>query len=575
MRLRADQQLFLSYVVLVSVLSVATSVGVDSLFRRHYLQTIEMDLGRELMLGRAIYDSTPDVHADSIAERISELSGRRVTIVTTEGQVIGESSDSAPELPRVEDYRVRPEIRAAIETGAGRAIRFSNTLGADHLYRAMLTERGDLIRFGVPLSEIDEARSDVQRGVVGLGIAAVILAAFFSLGFSLAVTRPLRRIGDVARALAAGDLSRRVQVRRPEELRDLGHALNTLADELQRRLAQLEGERAEMQALIDSMSEAVLAVGPDGTLRRANPAARRIFSLAPHAQRVQPEMVSRRPEFLRLVDLALKGETVRPHELTAGETSLLATAHPLPDGGAVLVFLDISELRRLEGVRRDFVANASHELKTPLTVIRGYSETLLDPQLPPDLRTRFTEIVGQNADRLQRIVDDLLDLSRLESGSWTVNPSQVPLAPLAEEVWRSQRGVAKGVELRMELTPAHEVVWADWDALRQVLSNLFSNAVRYTPAGGTVIFRTAGRPDGATVIEVEDAGSGIPAAHLSRIFERFYRADPARSREEGGTGLGLAIVKHLVESHGGTVEAESQVGKGTLIRLILPSKTEG
>ena len=587
MRIRADQQLFLSYLVLISLLTLALSVGADSLLRRHLLGSIELELRRELELGRVVYDISPDLTPDSVAVLVGTLSGRRVTIVDPEGRAVGESSESPADAPIGNDYRNRPEISAALENGEGRAVRRSEQLDDEHLYLATRTGRGDIMRLGMPLSDISAALTSVQRGILWVAIGAVFLAALFSFGFSLAVTRPLRRIGDAARALAAGDLSRRVKLEREDELGDLGLALNTLADELQRRLAQLEGERAEMQALIDSMSEGVLAVGPNGTLRRSNPAASRMFALGSRTGSVTPEMISRRPDFLRLVSMALEGQGVPARELSTGGMSLLATAHPLPDGGAVLVFLDISELRRLEGVRRDFVANASHELKTPLTVIRGYSETLLDPELPPELVGRFAEIVKANADRLQRIVDDLLDLSRLEGGGWQVEPALVPLDPAAREIWRTQTLAEKEIELRLDLSQGHEEVWADPEAVRQILSNLFSNAVRYSPKGGVVTLRTrdgavgqhvqrAG--DGAyapvnrwTVVEVEDQGSGIPAVHLSRIFERFYRADPARAREDGGTGLGLSIVKHLVESHGGWTEAESRVGVGTTIRFVLPA----
>jgi signal transduction histidine kinase len=339
---------------------------------------------------------------------------------------------------------------------------------------------------------------------------------------------------------------------------------------------QIEGERAEMQALIDSMSEGVLALAPDGTVRRANPAARRIFGLGRVAQGIAPEAVERRPEFLRLVARALGGEAVSPLELTSEGRALLATAHPLPGGGAVLVFLDVSELRRLEGVRRDFVANASHELKTPLTAIRGYSETMLDPELEPSLVRKFAEVVKTNADRLQRIVDDLLDLSRVESGRWEIKPERLDLAKVAAEAWSAETAAAtKDVALSLAIDPAAAGVYVDPAALRQILANLFSNALRYTPPGGTVTVHSevAPGPGGAAHwarVEVRDTGSGIPSAHLHRIFERFYRVDPARSRTEGGTGLGLAIVKHLVEAHGGQVEARSQLGRGTTIRLTLP-----
>ena len=228
--------------------------------------------------------------------------------------------------------------------------------------------------------------------------------------------------------------------------------------------------------------------------------------------------------------------------------------------------------------QRSFVANASHELKTPLTAIRGYSETMLDPELAPDLVRRFAEVVKTNADRLQRIVDDLLDLSRVESGGWVVQPRLLSVAEIAADAWSAELAAAsKAVDFSLDIDPAAARVFADPAALRQVFANLFSNAIRYTGAGGTVRVRSTvlpppGRGEGRkwASIEVEDSGTGIPAVHLPRVFERFYRVDPARSRTQGGTGLGLAIVKHLVEAHGGQIQARSQLGRGTTIRFTLP-----
>lgn len=583
MRLRVDQQLFLSYLVLIAVLTIAISFGAGTILRGYLLQSLENDLSRELALARQSYETLRGAPVDSVADLLGELSGRRITIITAEGVAVGESAPIVRDRPPADDYRNRPEVRMALEEGAGRAVRFSNTVEADHLYLAAPTARGEVIRAAVPLSEIDAAVESVRRRVLYVGSIAVVIAAIFSFGFSLLVTRPLRRTIDVARALANGDLSNRVPVRARGDLDDLGLALNSLAGELQRRLGQLEGERAEMQTLIDSMSEAVLAVTGTGELRRSNPAARRIFALSPNPEGIPPEMISRRPDFLGLVNQAVKGRPVPPTEIALDGRHLLGTAHPLPQGGAVLVFLDVSQLRRLEDVRRDFVANASHELKTPLTAIRGYSETLLDPDLPPELARRFTEVVRHNAERLQRIVDDLLDLSRIEAGGWRVEPIVQDVDRVAREVWAAElASVEDSWELRVEVAPGHAKVLADAGALRQVFSNLFSNALRYTPVGNLVTVRTrapevaalgASRPPerGWTVVEVTDTGAGIPKAHLPRIFERFYRVDPARSREAGGTGLGLAIVKHLIEAHGGRIEAESQLGQGTTIRFTLPT----
>jgi signal transduction histidine kinase len=227
-------------------------------------------------------------------------------------------------------------------------------------------------------------------------------------------------------------------------------------------------------------------------------------------------------------------------------------------------------------VRRDFVANASHELKTPLTAIRGYSETLLDPELPVELRRQFTLTVQANAKRLQHIVDDLLDLSRIESGGWRAEPEPVAVDQVARAAWANFAAAAeeKGVGWEIEGEELPQQVLADPGALQQIFSNLFSNALRFTPQGGRITVAAGpvpGRPDW-TRVAVRDTGSGIPAVHLGRIFERFYRVDPARSREEGGTGLGLAIVRHLVEAHGGSVEAESSLGQGTTIRFVLPTR---
>jgi signal transduction histidine kinase len=251
--------------------------------------------------------------------------------------------------------------------------------------------------------------------------------------------------------------------------------------------------------------------------------------------------------------------------------TLALTARPLGDGGAVLALFDLTDTRRLEAVRRDFVANVSHELKTPLTVIGGFAETLAMDDLSAEQRTKFVATIRSNTERMRRIVDDLLDLSRIESGGWRPVPVTVDARAIADEVIAAARRFAEEQEvvLAAAIAPDALALCADPTAVRQVLSNLVDNAVRYTPAGGTVTIFTRRAAEGVW-IGVRDTGIGIAAEHLPRIFERFYRADPARSREAGGTGLGLAIVRHLVEAHGGRVEAESQIGRGTVISALFP-----
>ena len=587
MRLRADQKLFLTYLTVIGAVVAALTLGVGATLRHHLTNLQADDLRRELLLARSLYASHPAAPADSVADWLGSIAGRRVTLIAADGTVIGDSEVPDGALAGLENHGGRPEIRAALSGRLGRAVRVSASVGSAELYMAVPAHGGRVIRLAVPLREVYGTVRRVQRGIFGVGVVALILTALLSLGFSIAITHPLRQIAATARAMAGGDLTRRARTRHKDELGELADALDTLAAELQRRLGQLEGERAEMQALIDGMAEGVIAVDARGRVQRTNPAARRIFSLTGDPRGLAPQEVARRQSFLTLVRRALDGAPVPPTELTQDERHLLATAQPLPTGGAVMVFLDVSALRRLEDVRRDFVANASHELKTPLTAIRGFAETLLDPDLPPPLRMQFTQTVKANADRLQRIVDDLLDLSRIETGGWRVQPEIVSVPEIAGEAWDALRGEAERKGARLEVRVPHECEFVDADpsALRQIFSNLFGNSLRYIPEGGEVELSAECVPAPASAqavgaarrwvrVDVRDNGAGIPSAHLPRIFERFYRADTARSREEGGTGLGLAIVKHLVEGHGGSIEAESQLGRGTTIRFTLPVPEE-
>jgi signal transduction histidine kinase len=269
---------------------------------------------------------------------------------------------------------------------------------------------------------------------------------------------------------------------------------------------------------------------------------------------------------------ALGGRDIPPAETTIDERTLILTARPLREGGAVITIFDLTPLRRIETVRRDFVANASHELKTPLTVISGFAETLAEDDPPAAQRRQFAAAIRANAQRMQRLVDDLLDLSRIESGGWVPNPQEIAIRPLADELLVPERLslLPPGVNAELAVGRGAERVIADPTALRQILVNLFDNAVRHTESGVVRVFSEAS-PEGVWV-GVQDTGHGIAEAHLPRIFERFYRADPSRTREAGGTGLGLAIVRHLAEAHGGRVRAESAVEKGTTVAVLFPAR---
>jgi two-component system phosphate regulon sensor histidine kinase PhoR len=277
-----------------------------------------------------------------------------------------------------------------------------------------------------------------------------------------------------------------------------------------------------------------------------------------------------------VVDQVMQGKPVQDREVEMEGRTLLMNARPLPSGGAVLVLHDLTEVRRLESMRRDFVANVSHELKTPLTSISGYAETLLSDTLDPEMSQRFLATIAGNARRMQRLVDDLLDLARLEAGRWQPEPEPIDVAAICRETWEQlgDGSRAAAVDFRIEIGAGAEVILADSDAVRQILSNLIENSLRYTPAGGRITCRSV-RDQNWVALSVSDTGTGIVPDHLARIFERFYRSDPGRSREEGGTGLGLAIVKHLVEAHGGRVSAESELGVGTTITCWFGAEKDG
>ncbi|MGH7701300.1 MAG: sensor histidine kinase, partial [Gemmatimonadales bacterium] len=387
---------------------------------------------------------------------------------------------------------------------------------------------------------------------------------------SSALARPLARLSVAARRMAAGQEPVFPDSRVPE-IADHALALRAMAAQLGERFEALRRERGEARTLVDTLSDGVLAAGPDGTILAANATARWLLGFADDD--VLPplaELFHDKPA-RDLVRDVLAGREVNEAPLQMGDREVLVTARPLPAGGVTLVLRDVTALRRLESVRRDFVANVSHELKTPLTSIAGYAETLAaEPRLDAQART-FAGTILENARRMQRLVDELLDLSRVESGAWRPERRVVELEPAVREVWSglAERAAAAGVRFETAIAPAAHAVAVDPEALRQILSNLLDNAVRHTPAGGRIEVSADITHSGVT-IAVRDTGAGIPAEHLPRIFERFYRVDPGRSRDHGGTGLGLAIVKHLVEAHGGRVEAESAVGRGTAIRMTFP-----
>jgi two-component system, OmpR family, phosphate regulon sensor histidine kinase PhoR len=427
-----------------------------------------------------------------------------------------------------------------------------------------------VVRVAAGLDQVDETANRAQRAVSGAALLAILVGSVLAVFAGRSIAKPLIEIGSAAREIAAG-----MPPRFPRSgLPDIDALVGTMRDmheQLGQRFDQLRRERAETAALVESMIEGVVAADPRGRIVTANSAARRILGYKFDESLPDFGELFRVKGAREVVDQVMQGKAVQDREIEVDDRTLLMNARPLPAGGAVLVLHDLTELRRLESMRRDFVANVSHELRTPLTSISGYAETLLSDTPDPETTRRFMTTIAGNARRMQRLVDDLLDLARLEAGRWQPEPEPIDIATLCSEIWNSlgEEDRTGSVHFGMEIEPGAEQVVADPDAVRQILTNLLENSLRYTPAGGRITCRSV-RVDQGTALSVADTGSGIVPEHLPRIFERFYRSDPARSRDEGGTGLGLAIVKHLVEAHGGRVSAESERKAGTTITCWFP-----
>jgi two-component system phosphate regulon sensor histidine kinase PhoR len=571
--MRLATRLFLGASLLAAATAVGLIVATDRILRDRLEGDVADALESDARLVAAVLPADSAVWPDA-ARRYGALIARRVTLIDPSGRVRGDADFDRASLARLENHGTRPEVRAALAAGVGSAARVSNSTNERQIYVAV---RGGppglaVVRVSATLESVDAQVHAVQRAIAGAGLLAVGAAAVLAWLLGRGLARPLVELTRAARAIADGGDPIFPDSRVPE-IGQHALALRAMHDQLAARFAELRRQREESNTLIESMSEGVIAANARGEIVSCNTDARRLLRRGAE-ERLPPLAELFHDKAAReLVRRVLAGEDLEQRELELDGRQLLVTGRALPNGGTLLVLRDVSALRRLEAVRRDFVANVSHEMKTPLTSIAGYAETLAT-EAPPASHTRqFAETILGNARRLQRLVDDLLDLSRIESGGWRPTREVVEIETAAREAWSAlaERAGQAGIAFEIAVGPEAHAVLVDPDALRQVFTNLFENALRHTPRGGRIRVSAELARDGVT-IGVADTGAGVPAEHLPRIFERFYRVDPGRARKEGGTGLGLAIVKHLVEAHGGKVEAESTIGRGTTIRWTLPQQ---
>ena len=552
------------------VIAVATAT-LDFSVRRAWESSLHRELETTLTQKARLFAGQVEHERDrrplqQIADEVSQAADARATIIESSGKVL---ADTRADPQEMENHATRPEFIAALHGGTGSAQRVSHTVGIPFLYVAAPIA-GGAVRLAYPLSSIAQRVRHVRLQLLLASGLALLVALLLAALISQAISRRLQRIVVFAEQIAVGDLTARIEERSGDEIAHVAAALDRTARQLERSFAELETGRKQLETLLNSMQDAVLAVSPAGKVEWSNGVMKR---LAYGHVRVGAPLVEtmRDPDFLRAVDEALRTRqvrTARASSLGAGR-SFDVIAAPLPGGGAVVVLHDLTEVERVEKTRRDFIANVSHELRTPLTSIQGYAETLLDSGGNGNTR-EFLEIIRKNAARMSRLTEDLLTLARVESGETEFALQPHSAADLLREAQQNFQEILKssGMELEIaENTPA--AIRADNDAIQQVLTNLIDNAAKYGAGGGRIVLG-ARDAEGGVEFYVRDFGAGIASEHLPRLFERFYRVDKARSRESGGTGLGLAIAKHIVLAHGGRIRVESALGHGSTFFFTLP-----
>jgi len=576
--------------LLVAVLAVAYQYAAAGVEARALLLLEESLTEQAFLAGRVVMPVLArDADRAGLQPLVRELGGRikaRMTLIDADGKVLADSEMSPRELLTAENHRHRPEFHAALLGQTGANVRHSSTLGVDMLYVAVPLQSGPdrtgALRLAWPLGMVHELLYSVAHPLVMGSLAGMILVLGVSLLWSRAISRRVGTLAEAAVRYGKGDFSRKVPMRSGDELELLAGTMNQMAATLRERIAELEEEKAKFSAIVANMAEGVIAVYRANRVLIVNPSAGKIFGIVPESScgrafievirnKRLSEMMAEAVENQNFIETELELPQWGGKVLRVGALGISRSEEAV---AGLLVISDISEMRRLEKIRREFVANVSHELRTPLTSIRGFIETFLSGKVTEPSRSReFLERMEEDAVRLTKLIDDLLDLSRIEARESSLNREPLVLADLVDKVLVSLKPCLESKDITVEnhLAECRDLcVLADADALKQVFVNLLDNAVKFNKPGGKVILR-AGRQKGHAVISVEDTGCGIPEAMQERVFERFFRADPARSRDLGGTGLGLSILKHIVEAHGGKVSCTSRLDYGSTFTVTLPA----
>jgi two-component system phosphate regulon sensor histidine kinase PhoR len=581
-------KLIFSYIFVILISFSFIAFFLDKNLEENSLQEIKSSLINQAYLiesqiskANLKNENTPELEAKVLA--LSSKIKARLTIVNNTGKVLAESEKSKVDVLRMPSHADRPEIKAALAGGIGEEIRYSSTLKIDMLYIALPIRDNNQIlgavRLALPLASVEKILSTVRK--------AIFLSLFFALGLAFVlgslltrgIIKPINKIIHISRKFSSGDFSHKILLDSKDDIQELGDTLNMMADSLEDKIKKVEIKNQQLKAILESMVEGIIVTDKSGHIISLNPTVEKIFNIL--KQDAEGKLfleIIRNNDIADIINYVLKNGKFKSCEISLVwpvQRYLEINATPIFGNGSIsgclLVIHDITEIRRLETMRRDFVANVSHELKTPLTSIKGFVETLLEGALLDKENSRhFLQIIQSHANRLDNLVNDLLDLSHLESQEIKLEKEKVDLKALTDDILASFRSQFKKKAIQVSNDLNRDVfIIANKDKIDQVLTNLIDNAIKFNQEKGSIKIYSQDLDDKIKIF-VEDSGVGIPEKDIPRIFERFYRVDKARSRELGGTGLGLSIVKHIVELHGGSVGVESTEGFGSKFWFILP-----
>lgn len=579
--------------IIISIIALAVSAAgfmMMNTFKNIYIDALEDNMVREMKLIASRMEWKVSDNAEEVyryytgqANEIKSYTESRITFIRSDGVVLGDSDFAAEEM---NNHLYRNEVSEALEEGIGRAVRSSNTMRMNMIYVAIpIKDQTDnysyVIRMAMTLDEVDNGLRKVMYVMIGGLLILFVLAAFISYRVALGLTKPLEQITKVAKRITNQEYVARVTVVKKDEIGELGHAINAMADSLQVQMERIKQNENQLQTVLANMINGIVMIENDGRVVLMNRHAEEVLGL-PASELVGRHYseAKQQYELSQMIQSALESKEALREEVTfyyPEERLVELTLVPISEGehqrgGVLLVLQDVSAIRRLERMRSEFVANVSHELKTPIAAVKGFAETLLGGAVKDEETARsFLQIIFDESDRLNRLIGDILELSKIESRRVPLMFSPVELDSFVRKTMTLLEAEAamKGIKLCSKIQPGLYVE-ADEDRLRQIVMNLLSNGINYTPDGGKVTLSIHAINDDLLSIQISDTGIGIPKKDLPRIFERFYRVDKARSRSSGGTGLGLSIVKHLVELHKGTITVTSTTGVGTTFTIVLP-----